>query len=77
MDHISFRFTYPDLHHGLLAMKKLDDMRRIGAVTCLGGGIWSLVKGIEVGGWWRLVVGIGLIVFGFVLGYYLRRESQI
>jgi hypothetical protein len=57
-------------------MKKLDDMRRIGAVICLGSGAWSLVKGIEMGAWWKAVVGFGLIVFGFVLGYYLRRESN-
>lgn len=57
-------------------MKKLDDMRRIGAVSCLGAGIWSLVEGIETGNWWKLGVGLGLIVFGFALGYYLLRESK-
>jgi hypothetical protein len=54
-------------------MKKLDDMRRVGAVTCLGAGAWLLVNGED---WWRLVLGFGLIVFGFVLGYYLFRESK-
>jgi hypothetical protein len=57
-------------------MKKLDDMRRIGALTCLGAGAWSLGEGIEVGSWWKAVAGFGLIVFGFVLGYYLLRESK-
>ena len=57
-------------------MKKLDDMRRIGAVVCLGAGAWSLYKGIEMGSWWKAVVGFGLIVFGVGLGYYLLRESK-
>jgi hypothetical protein len=51
-------------------------MRRIGAVICLGSGAWSLVEGIEMGAWWKAVVGFGLIVFGFVPGYYLRLESN-
>jgi hypothetical protein len=57
-------------------MKKLDDMRRIGAVICLGSGAWALVTGIGMGAWWKAVVGSCLVVFGFVLGYYLRRESN-
>jgi hypothetical protein len=55
-------------------MKKLDDMRGLGAVVCLGVGAWALAKGISMGVWWKAVAGLGLIVFGFVLGYYLRRE---
>ena len=55
-------------------MKKLDDMRHIGAVICLGSGVWALVTGM--GAWWKAVVGSCLVVFGFVLGYYLRRESN-
>jgi len=57
-------------------MKKLDDMRRVGAVTCLGGGVWSLAKGMSMGDWWRAFAGLALIVFGFVLAYYLHRESK-
>jgi len=57
-------------------VKKLDDMRRIGAVICLGSGAWALVKGIGMGAWWKAVVGFCLVVFAFVLGYYLRRESN-
>ena len=57
-------------------MKKLDDMRRVSALTCLGAGAWSLVKGIETGVWWKAVAGFGFIVFGFVLAYYLLRESK-
>jgi hypothetical protein len=57
-------------------MKQFDDMRRIGAVVCLLGGVWSLAKGIEMGIWWKGVGGLGLIALGFVLAYYLRRESN-
>lgn len=57
-------------------MKKLDDMRRFGAVVCLLTGAWSLAKGIEIGVWWKVVGGFGLMVLAFVLGYYLRRESN-
>ena len=57
-------------------MKQFDDMRRFGAVVCLLAGAWSLVKGIEMGDWWKAAVGFGLIVLAFVLGYYLRRESD-
>jgi uncharacterized membrane protein len=28
-----------------------------------------------MGAWWKAVVGFGLIVIGFVVGYYLRRET--
>jgi hypothetical protein len=57
-------------------MKKFDDMRRIGAVICLGSGAWALAKGIAMGDWWKAVVGFCFVVFSFVLGYYLRRESD-
>ena len=57
-------------------MKQFDDMRRFGAVVCLLAGAWSLVKGIEMEVWWKAVGGFGLIVLGFVLAYYLRRESN-
>jgi hypothetical protein len=58
-------------------MKQFDDVRRIGAVVCLGAGAWSLVKGIEMGDWWKAVGGFVLIVVGFVVAHYLRRESNI
>ena len=58
-------------------MKKLDDMRRVGAVVCLGSGAWSLVTGIESGAWWKVAAGFALIVFSFVLAYYLHRESLL
>jgi hypothetical protein len=57
-------------------MKQFDDMRRVGAVVCLGSGVWSLVKGMEMGDWWKAVGGFGLIVIGFVVTYYHRRESN-
>jgi len=57
-------------------MKQFDDMRRVGAVVCLIAGAWSLVKGIEMEVWWKAVGGFGFIVIGFVLAYYLRRESN-
>jgi hypothetical protein len=56
-------------------MKQFDDMRRVGAVVCLIAGTWSLVKGIEMEVWWKAVGGFALIVLGFVLAYYLRRET--
>jgi hypothetical protein len=57
-------------------MKKLDDMRGPGAVLFLAAGALGLFTGIQTGVWWKALAGFGLIVFGFGLGYYLRRESE-
>ncbi len=57
-------------------MKKLDDMRHIGAVICLGSGAWALAKGIGMGDWRRAVGGFAFIVIGFVVAYLHRRESN-
>jgi hypothetical protein len=57
-------------------MKQLDDFRRIAALICLGSGGWWLVTGIQIGAWWRTVVGFVFIVIGFVIAYHLRRKSN-
>jgi hypothetical protein len=57
-------------------MKQMDDMRRVGAAVSLLVGAWALIKGIEMGLWWKGAFGFALIVWAFVLAYYHRRESN-
>ena len=57
-------------------MKKLDDMRRPGAALCLIAGLWAVVKGISMGDWLKAVGGFAVIVIGFLVVYYLLRESR-
>ncbi len=54
---------------------KKADIRPLGAMIALGAGLWLLIEGIEMGGWWRLFLGFAFIVFGLVRGWYLLKAG--
>jgi positive regulator of sigma E activity len=57
-------------------VKRLDDRRRLSAIACLIFGALAIATGIGRSEWWRVMIGFGLIVFGFILAYVLRREDD-